>query len=384
MMDHQPDYRITVLYVCIDSSMGGSTQSLYGLIESVKDSVSPIVLFPGRGVGYDFFIKQGITCYVHPFVTLYRFNANRLIDVWKRPWRWHRIKKLRIDLGCAFYMKRRLKRRKIDIVHTNTSPNNVGVYLARLFGAKHVWHIRECLDAHAGLEIYGGMSKLKKQINQADARIAISSYVKRHWDLDDRNTFLIHDAICSKEDVVIPAPKEKYVLFISYYVTEAKGARKAIKAFGLSRLSDDGYRLALMGNCDRQYQESLLDTAKEFHCDRALEFIPCQSNVKPFFEKASALIQASEFEGLGLVVEEAMFYGCPVVAHASGGTMDLINDGVTGFLYSSLDECAGLLRKVCLSSQDRIIHQAQDFAIHNLSIEEYGSKILEVYDTVLG
>ena len=62
----------------------------------------------------------------------------------------------------------------------------------------------------------------------------------------------------------------------------------------------------------------------------------------------------SEFEALGRVTAEAMFYGCPVIAHATGGTLDLVKDGETGYLYNTIDECAELIRKVCPENQEKV------------------------------
>ena len=375
--------RINVLYVCIDSTLGGSTLSLYSLIESVRESVQPIVIFPQKGIAYDFFVSHGIECYIYPFVALYRFSKNKLIDVWSCPWRWHPIKKMRLDFGCCVFLKKSLKGRKIDIIHTNTSPNDVGVFLSKFFGAKHVWHVRECLTDHAQYEIYGGQERLIRKINHADARIAISSYIRDRWRMVKENTFLILDAVCSSDDAVCLLPKEKYVLFTSYNLTEAKGTRTAIKAFGLSQLSNDGFRLVLMGNCGKDYSLSLIATAEEYQCGQSIVFLPCQNNVKSVFEKASALIMASKYEGFGRVTAESMFYGCPVIAHASGGTLDIVQNGKTGFLFDEIDDCAALLREVCLSDQKDIIHQAQKYAIDNLSTDMYGSRILEVYHSIL-
>ena len=91
----------------------------------------------------------------------------------------------------------------------------------------------------------------------------------------------------------------------------------------------------------------------------------------------------SDFEALGRVTGEAMFYGCPVIAHATGGTLDLVQHGVTGYLYNEIDECAKLIQKVCVSNQKEMIMRAQKFAINNLSLEVYGPKIMEVYNNVL-
>lgn len=372
----------TILYLCIDPTLGGSTQSLLDLIRSVREQVNPIVLVPQQGLAYDTFIKEEIECYAYPFIKLYALQENRIIDVLRYPWRWHVIKKLRFDYGCLKFVKKILNGRKIDIVHSNTSPNDVGVLLAKSLKAKHVWHVREYCDLDFHFEIYKGISRLRELINSADARIAISIALKTHWQLKEANTWVINNAIRSKNDVIYLPKKDKYLLFCSYNLTESKGTRTAIKAFAKSGIAKEGYILKLMGNCSETYENSLRKTMVEFGVENVVEFVPCQPNIKPFFAHASAYIMASDCEGLGRVTAEAMFYGCPVIARASGGTLDMVKDGKTGYLFHTIDECAELIKK-CTENQEKIILQAQQFAIEYLSQEVYGPKIMEVYESVL-
>ena len=105
--------------------------------------------------------------------------------------------------------------------------------------------------------------------------------------------------------------------------------------------------------------------------------------MKAFFAQAKAYINPSVNEGMGRTTAEAMFYGCPVIAHASGGTLDLVRDGETGYLFNTVEECAELMRKVCIADQEEMILRAQEFARENLSIDNYGKKLLEVYNSVL-
>jgi trehalose synthase len=59
------------------------------------------------------------------------------------------------------------------------------------------------------------------------------------------------------------------------------------------------------------------------------------------FQRASAVvIQKSLREGFGLVVAEALWKGIPVVAGKVGGIVIQIQDGVSGYLVSSPEECA--------------------------------------------
>ena len=371
------------MYLCIDSSLGGSTASLYNLIDSLRGSINPIVLFREKGVGYDYYVSHGIECHTYPFVRLYELRKNNILEVWKHPWRWHYIKKLRFDYGCYKYVKNILAGRNVDIVHTNTSPNDIGVFLARKLHAKHIWHVREFCDLDFHFDIYGGLPRLRQLINGADARIAISTAIRDHWQMKNENTWVVHNAIRKRDDACYIQHKEKYLLLSSYYLTESKGARFAIIAFALSGMKEYGYHLKLMGNCSADYKQILLMTAKEYNVSNAIEFVECQKDVKPYFSHATAYLMASDYEALGRVTAEAMFYGCPVIAHATGGTLDLVKNGETGYLYNTIEECADLIKKVCSENQEYIILNAQQFAINNLSQEVYGPKIMEVYNAVM-
>ena len=372
--------KVRVLYICIDNSLGGSTASLYNLIDGIRDFIEPIVLFPQTGEGYRHFRDNGIEAYVYPFVQLYEFKKNKFAEVWRHPWGWHYIKKVRKDFNCYFFIKKVLAERKIDIVHSNTSPNDIGVLLSCMLHAKHVWHVRESCQH---FDIYRGETRLRKLINHADARIAISNSIKELWKMPNQNTWVIPDAVRKQKDACYIQTKEKYVLFSAYNLTELKGTRFAIQAFAISGAAKDGYRLKLMGNCDESYHKSLCQTAQEYGVMDSVDFIPCQTDVKPYYAHATAYIMSSEFEGLGRVTAEAMFYGCPVIARATGGTLDIVKDEKTGYLFNTLDECAQLIRNVCSENQEQIILQSQDFAINNLSQEVYAPKIMDVYDKVM-
>lgn len=148
-------------------------------------------------------------------------------------------------------------------------------------------------------------------------------------------------------------------------------------------MAEKGYILKLVGNCELGYKQLLMQTIQEYNLWENVEFVPCQTDVKPLFKHATAYIMASEYEGLGRVTGEAMFFGCPVIAFASGGTLDLVKQGETGYLFYTIDECAELIKRVCKTSQEEIILRAQEFAIKNLSQEAYGPKVMEVYNSLL-
>jgi len=66
------------------------------------------------------------------------------------------------------------------------------------------------------------------------------------------------------------------------------------------------------------------------------------------FASADAFIFPSRTETLGLVLLEAMAAGCPVVAAGTGGIMDIVTDGVNGYLFDPTDEQGAIAATVRL------------------------------------
>jgi len=62
--------------------------------------------------------------------------------------------------------------------------------------------------------------------------------------------------------------------------------------------------------------------------------------VNAFQRAATVVVQKSLREGFGLVVAEGLWKGIPVVAGKVGGIVIQIQDGVSGYLVSSPEECA--------------------------------------------
>lgn len=71
-----------------------------------------------------------------------------------------------------------------------------------------------------------------------------------------------------------------------------------------------------------------------------LRFLGERTDVDQVLQAADFLVLPSHFEGLSNALLEAMAAGCPVIASAVGGTLELIDDGQTGLLFSPGDAAA--------------------------------------------
>ena len=375
------DNKINVLYVSNDwDGKGGACMSLIDMISSIRNYIYPIVLLKYEGEVALKLKELGIEHIICPFCDILMDSSVRKFA---KKWARTNYRHIHMNYLCVNKVCNEIGNRNISVVHSNSSAMDIGCELAKALHAKHVWHIREFLDIDYNHRVLNGRVWLKYKMNHADARIAISNSVKKHWNLKDHNTFVIANAVRSTKEASICFEKDKYVLFCAAYLLDTKGASFTVDAFGQSGLLAYGYKLVMVGAYSDSYKEKLFGIAEKYGIGDSLILIGYCQNVKPFFEKAKLFIMASDYEALGRVTIEAMFYGCLVAARSSGGTLDIVQDGKTGFLFDNLNDCSQLMKRLCLNDYSEILVEAQKSAIENYSIENYSSKIMKVYKAVL-
>jgi trehalose synthase len=121
-----------------------------------------------------------------------------------------------------------------------------------------------------------------------------------------------------------------------------------IDAYRLVKKEVPGVQLVMIGSLaddDPEGQEYFNRTKAHAGGDKDVFLFTNLDGVKDrevnAFQRASEIvIQKSLREGFGLVVAEALWKGIPVVAGKVGGIVIQIQDGVSGYLVSSPEECA--------------------------------------------
>lgn len=373
--------KIEVLYICHTNHLGGAALSLYNLISSVRDQVKPIVLLPQKGQAFDLFVQNNIKCIVYPFKLNIR-ERNTIKHYIKYIPRY--LRDYYVNQHCVNYISQNLKGHNISIVHSNSSVFTIGVKLAKILHAKHVWHIREFQDIDFDIQPFSGWKNLKKKIYTSDAVIAITKAVYEHWQLKQaRKAYYIWDAVRSSSDIVLQMPKQKFFFFCAANLCEAKGTSFVIKAFGLSGLASIGYKLIIAGNCANDYRIQLNTLINEYNICNSIDFIGYCSDIKQYMVSATAFLMCSENEGLGRVTVEAMFYGCPIIARNTGGTLEFIKDKENGHLISDINSCAEIMKQIATNIHIEILKSAQNFARENFSEEKYGIKIINIYKDLI-
>ena len=96
---------------------------------------------------------------------------------------------------------------------------------------------------------------------------------------------------------------------------------------------------------------------------------------------------ASKAEAFGRVTVEAMMCGLPVVGANSGGTPELISDGVTGLLYpqDSWRELSDKIETIIMSPEKRQYMSRNAYESSNrFTIEHCVKNIVSIYQDCLG
>jgi len=148
----------------------------------------------------------------------------------------------------------------------------------------------------------------------------------------------IHHAVDTATFVPRPQP-EDYLVFLGRF-TEGKGVLQAID---VARRT--GHRLVLAAAANEYYQEVIEPMVDGTRVVYAGE-VGLAEKVTLLGGARALIYPVQESEPFGLVLAEAMVCGTPVAALRRGASGEIVDDGVTGGLFDSLDALVDGLPRV--------------------------------------
>lgn len=106
------------------------------------------------------------------------------------------------------------------------------------------------------------------------------------------------------------------------------------------------------------------------------------------YRRCDVFAMPSKAEGFGLALLEAMAFGKPVVGGAHGGTLDVIEDGVTGYLvpHGDVDRLPQILERLLQDARLRaeIGHRAQERVRSTYLFEHFQARLTDAIEEALG
>jgi len=143
--------------------------------------------------------------------------------------------------------------------------------------------------------------------------------------------------------VTIPKKPTSYLLPPnSYYITTSRLARAKHIDILIEAALVGNFNLKIIGSGrDEEFLKGLAGPRVEF-----MSHIQ-DDTLKLLYQNAKGFLFASVDEEFGIAPIEAMGYGVPVIAYASGGLRETVQEGKNGYLYDELTARA-LLEKISL------------------------------------
>lgn len=273
------------------------------------------------------------------------------------------------DYLLAFKIARIIKKVKPDIVHTRNWSAIDGVIAAKLAGVKHVIHGehgREATDPTGANSI---RKKVRKALNPWVSKFISVSAELRNWLLNDiglpeKKIMQIINGVDTNQfkpttekqsaKAKLGFKLDSFIVGIVGRLDPVKDHETLFKAFRIlcDNKNSERFRMLVVGI--GVLEEKLKILARDFNISKNITFAGDRCEMPQFYECMDVYVLPSIAEGISNTILEAMASGLPVIATRTGGSPELVDEGMTGFLFTPGD---------CKELADKISFYCDNFSI---------------------
>jgi starch synthase len=187
---------------------------------------------------------------------------------------------------------------------------------------------------HGLMQTRAAAGQLSGIINGIDAswNAAEDPYLPYHFDTGDltgkrSNADVVRTCLCLR-------PSDGPLFGIVARLVHQKGLDLVAEA--ASSIVEGGGQIAVLGLGDAEIEHVLSRAARRYRDDMAILVGFNEPMARRIIAASDFFLMPSRFEPCGLTQMQAQRYGALPIAHAVGGLVDTIEDGVTGFLFADL------------------------------------------------
>jgi glycosyltransferase involved in cell wall biosynthesis len=246
---------------------------------------------------------------------------------------------------------RLIRRRRVALVHSNTSVVLSGGAAAAAARVPHVWHVRELYSRYAAL-----WPAYRRVLRTAAALPCVSWSVAGQFGADPRAR-VVYDGLAvdarraprGPARVALGLPGDAPVIAVLGRISDWKGQDLLVSALATEALRDRGAIGVIAGEPwpgAEARRERMLELARRLGVEDRLALVGFREDVDTVYGAADVIaVPSTAPDPLPNTALEAAAAGCAVVAAAHGGLPEIIRDGATGRLFAPGD-AAGLARVI--------------------------------------
>jgi phosphatidyl-myo-inositol dimannoside synthase len=192
----------------------------------------------------------------------------------------------------------------------------------------------------------------------------------------------IYDNVLSRK-INNPYKKHKFnILSVSRLDKDDdyKGIDSIIKALSIVQKKVPNVMYTVIGKgSDRNRLEALAD---KMGVKKYVDFKGFVESVDHYYEYCDLFALPSNGEGFGIVYLEAMKYKKPVIAARSGGAIDVVLDGITGYLCD-YDNCECLSRRIITIHDDLnkaivLGENGHQYMLKEFTFKKFKKRLIEI------
>lgn len=362
-----------ILFVSHYSFLYGSNRSLDSLIDYFKDNGDNVeVLLPSKGAFYKHLKGKGIR------VRAIRFFYEVLYVKWNKKYLSLPLLWL-YNLIVAPYLIFTIKKISPDIVYSNSSVDAYSIFFAKLLGLKHVYHVREFLREDFGSHFIFGKAAKRRLILWSNKIIFVSNAVaKAVIGYIPRNGRVIYNGLPLPKIIKpIKRFRDDLRLGVVGNIDISKQQHLAIEYMKDIVKIYPKITLHIIGDKECPYKKYIEKLVRDYHLSENVIFEGFVNDVDDIYRRCDVLLMCSRSEAFGRVTIEAMMRNVPVIGYDSGGTSELIKDGITGFKFENLEGVIAAINTIINDEGkiNSIIDNARISAGKNFSEKQYVSNV---------
>lgn len=385
--------RKRILYLHSGAELYGADNILYEILKGIdKNKYEIYVLLPCDGPLVEKIQNLGINVEIldYPIIRRKYFNIKGIFD--------YIINYFKYNSRINSF----IKKNEIDIVHVNTLAVLQGIGL-RKKRCKIIYHIHEMINEPKLLFkiIYYLICRYSHKV------IVVSNAVEKHIHSITKKKFnnvvVIHNGInidkyVSDGDCIslyneLNIPENSIVVGMIGRINNIKGQDHFIKSLvPIIENNKDIYGVMVGGTFDGQEwrKEKLVELISSYSNNLSDHFkiVDFRNDVNLFYKLFDLFVLPSvKYDSFPTVVLEAMASSLPIVAYKQGGVVEMVEDGINGFLveWKNIDELSKIIKHT-LSNPDII----NDMSKHSLrimrekfSLDVFLYNIEKVYEEVI-
>lgn len=378
-----------ILFAAHEGDLNGSSKSLINLIDILSQSHTIFVLTSYQeGKFVEELKKHNCTVWYAPYYRWVKTRPESALRWLYLRMKWYGYEQW-VNRSSAKKIAAMAKAEGIDLIHSNTRVINIGGLVGKYAGIKHIWHFREFGEEDFRMYPVTSVKKHYSQVSRmADGVIMISDAIKAKFAPLLQKQVPVYRIYNGVDDTNVwekqPYVPETVSFLISGRISPTKGQKDVVKAAQL--LLKKGYtnfKIYMAGTMSKGFAlfGSETEDVREY-----VELLGQISDMPKLRKDMDVELVCSKAEAFGRVTVEAMMGSMPVIGSAAGGTVELIQEGVTGYLYEQ-GNVEALAEKMQQFLDDpalvyRLGHTAWEQTREYFLIQRCAFEIAEVYKKV--